>query len=137
MNNEWRYNNATDELEHEYRLPVVDRIFENTESGVLVIRWKDGTVTKSRVCDGDTYDFKTAVALCFMKKATYDFDDLCTSLHEKKTTRTDKVGRLEQELNALTDEINKRDAELDKLTDKFTNIYKALEDAKAHRSHKK
>ena len=112
--------------EHEYKLPVVEQVFENPDEGVLVVKWKDGTYTKSRVCEGDQYDFKTGLALCFMKKATYSFDDLCNAIHTKKTTRTDEEGHLRQQLDRLEDAITESEQETNALTEKYNKLYQKL-----------
>ena len=44
------------------------KIFVNVEKETVIVKWKDGTITKMKAQEGDTFDVEKGVALCFMKK---------------------------------------------------------------------
>ena len=113
----------------EYRLPKIKAVFEDPIVGSLVIKWEDNTYTKSKVATGDNYDFNTGLSICFMKKITYNFDAFCESIHNRKTIRTDKEGRLIQQLDNLRKELDIREKEQEHLEMKYYEIldeYNAL-----------
>lgn len=47
----------------------IDNIFLNEDKGTVVIKWIDGTRTKVKCQDGETFDAEKGIALCFMKRA--------------------------------------------------------------------
>lgn len=128
-------NNNELELENEFnkdefKLPKIRAVFEDPNAGSLVIKWEDGTCTRSKVADSDAYDFNTGLSLCFMKKLTYNFDEFCDSIHTRKTIRTDREGKLIQQLGNLRKEIDKKETEQSTLEKKYYRLLNKYNDLK-------
>lgn len=47
----------------------IDNIFLNEDKGTVVVKWIDGSKTKVKCQDGETFDAEKGIALCFMKRA--------------------------------------------------------------------
>ena len=107
-------------------LPVVKVIYENVEEGIITVIWRDGDKTVSRISKGDHYDFSVGLALCYMKKSTYDWENLVKTLHEKRTIQMDPERRRKQEIEKINKEISKKREEISRLEDEV----KKLEDLK-------
>ena len=50
----------------------IENIYLNEDKGTVVIKWVDGTKTKVKCQDGETFDAEKGIALCFMKRAFHN-----------------------------------------------------------------
>ena len=66
----------------------------NKEKGVTAVKWKDGTVTKVKCAEGDTYSCEIGLALCHMK---YMYNNSNNNYHKvidywKKRNKMEREG---------------------------------------------
>lgn len=50
----------------------IENIYLNEDKGTVVIKWVDGTKTKVKCQDSETFDAEKGIALCFMKRAFHN-----------------------------------------------------------------
>ena len=50
----------------------IENIYLNEDKGVVVIKWIDGTKTKVKCQDNESFDAEKGIAHCFMKKAFHN-----------------------------------------------------------------
>lgn len=50
----------------------IENIYLNEDKGTVIIKWVDGTKTKVKCQDNESFDAEKGIALCFMKRAFFN-----------------------------------------------------------------